>query len=135
MVQPMSFFFAKSELRARGAALRGMSAAAAVSILCAGCAPALRVRLHEIAVEAVKADEDFPSGAVLRSKSAFEFYIGRNAACFIAPYEYVDANGARHAASHTVWLKRVGTRWKIDRLFPTPEPERPRDETSAKQEG
>ena len=86
----------------------------------AGCAPMSKQHLYDIAVAAVKADSAFPVQAEIRPKKYAEFYIGKNAGCVVIAYDAVDASGAKRKENHTVWLKRIGTRWEIDRMFPTP---------------
>lgn len=76
--------------------------------------------LYETAVAAVKADSALPDQAEILPKKHAEFYIGKSAGCVLIAYDVTDALGAKRKESHTVWLKRIGTRWEIDRLFPSP---------------
>ena len=81
----------------------------------AGCAPMSKQHVYEIAAAAVKSDSAFPAEAEILPKKHAEFFMGKNAGCVVIAYD-----GGEGVRRHTVWLKRIGTRWEIDRMFPTP---------------
>ncbi len=77
--------------------------------------------LFEEAVAALKADAEFPAQAEIRPKKEAEFHVGKSAACVVVAYDAIGPDGTKRTRTHTVWLKRIGTRWEPDRLFPTPD--------------
>jgi hypothetical protein len=99
--------------------MAGLGVATVLSVAGSGCAPMSDAHLYEIAVPAVEAEATLPEGAVALPREQAEFYVGKNAACVIVPHALADRDGEA-VARHTVWLKRIGTRWELDRLFPTP---------------
>jgi len=61
-----------------------------------------------------------PREATLDPDRNAEVYIAKNAATVVMDVEYKAENGATVRRSYTVWMKRLGRRWELDRAFPTP---------------
>ncbi len=49
-----------------------------------------------------------------------EVYIAKNAATVVMYVEYNNPDGSTVRRQYTVWMKRLGRRWELDRAFPTP---------------
>lgn len=94
-----------------------------VLVLLSGCSPTghpTERGLYQVASKAVLAHSEFPKGGVLTPAEDASFFVAKNAACVVVPYEYADESGKKIKASYTVWLKNMAHSWQIDRCRPTP---------------
>ena len=89
----------------------------ALAALAAGCAPMSESHLYRIAAAAVKEHEALPVGAEVGPRADAEFYLGKNAGCIHVSYVVPAMQGESDEGTYTVWLKRIGMRWEVDRLY------------------
>lgn len=89
----------------------GFIAMAVVAATCGGCSLYSESDMYEIAAAAVQADTNFPPSATILPQKNADFHVGKSAACVYVGY----TDGGR-VNTFAVWLKRIGIRWKIDRI-------------------
>ena len=88
--------------------------------VCGGCTAQSKRHMYAVASQAVKADSGFPAGAKLGPVKDAEVHIAKNAASVRLPFEVAGESGAGQTGFYTVWLKRIGIRWEVDRLSSEP---------------
>ena len=99
------------------------SAVAAIVLLvalCSGCSISTEKTMYSIGIKAMKQDASFPQGAkvVAAPRAKCAYYVGKSEASIDIPYSADNSEAA--AGIYTVWLKRIGTRWKFDRAGVVP---------------
>ena len=89
-------------------------------VLLCGCSLSITERtLYEAACRRVRESEAVPRGVKPAPRRKAVINVGKNSACVVLPYEYRIGDKETASGSHTVWFKRVGMRWEVDRSFPT----------------
>ncbi len=92
--------------------------------ICGGCKLPSERAVYRRSLEAVQADPDLPSAAVLDPKGKAVIRMAKNAASVELPYEYVGSTGEILSDSYTIWFKRIGRRWAVERYYRTPRHQR-----------
>jgi hypothetical protein len=89
---------------------------------CGACAPYSQGHLFGVAEQALRAQTNLPPAMTIGSMKDAEFFVGKNAACVYVPVEYTEASGNKRTGNYIVWLKRICTRWELDRCEPESNP-------------
>jgi len=95
---------------------KAIIAVAILTAACSGCSFTTEGTAYDIGVQAVMADPSFPKDATIGSFRSCSFYVGKSAACVEIPYFFSREADSKPKGVYVVWLKRIGTRWELDRL-------------------
>jgi hypothetical protein len=86
----------------------------------AGCRMPSERAAYQAAREAVRTDSRLPPNAVLHDIDHVTVSVLKNAGRVDFTYDFTSPSGERKTDGYVVWLKRLGRRWVVDRLEPTP---------------
>lgn len=89
-------------------------------VMCCGCSKVSERVCYRKACDAVRGSGELPAGAVLGPIGDAKMYILKDAARVDLSYSTESPGSENAVGSCTVWLKRLGDRWDVDRIYKAP---------------
>ena len=89
-------------------------------VMCCGCSKVSERVCYRKACDAVRGSGELPAGAVLGPIGDAKMYILKDAARVDLSYRADSPGGGNVVGTYTVWLKRLGDRWHVDRSGKAP---------------